>query len=123
MTILKKPILFIILNSVTLYAMDILLPGVIVSGGIWGYVVAAIFIGLLNVFVKPIVKVLSLPFIFLTFGLFLIVINAAILYLTHYLLGVFQFGEIALSISGILDYILAAILFSLVHTFFGKIFR
>lgn len=123
MTLLKKPILFVILNSVTLYVVDILLSGVIVSGGIWGYIVAAVFIGLLNVFVKPIVKVLSLPFIFLTFGLFLIVINAGILYLTQYLLSIFQFGEIALSISGILDYILAAILFSLVHTLFGKIFR
>jgi putative membrane protein len=45
------------------------------------FVVAVIF-GLVNAFIKPIVKLLSLPLSIITLGLFHIVINAAMLWLT-----------------------------------------
>lgn len=51
----------------------------------------AIF-GLVSSFVKPIVKVLSLPFIILTLGLLLFVINALMLLLTSRLAEVFGLG-------------------------------
>jgi putative membrane protein len=43
--------------------------------------VAAIF-GLINTFIKPIVQLISLPFIVLTLGLLIFVINALLLWLT-----------------------------------------
>ena len=46
-------------------------------------VVAAIF-GLVNAFIKPVLKLLSLPFIILTLGLFSLVVNAAMLQLTSW---------------------------------------
>ena len=48
--------------------------------------------GLVSSFVKPIVKVLSLPLIILTLGLMLIVINALMLMLTSKLAGVLDLG-------------------------------
>ena len=47
---------------------------------------AAIF-GLVNAFVKPIVKLFSLPFIILTLGLFTLVVNALMLQMTSWLAG------------------------------------
>ena len=44
--------------------------------------VVALVLGLLTSFVKPVLKLLSLPFIVVTLGLFLLVINAAVLLLT-----------------------------------------
>jgi putative membrane protein len=46
--------------------------------------VAAIF-GVINTFIKPIVKLLSLPFIILTLGLFTFVVNAFMLQLTEWI--------------------------------------
>ena len=48
----------------------------------------AVIFGVLNAVVKPILQVLSLPFIVLTLGLFLIVVNAIMLALTSWLSGV-----------------------------------
>lgn len=48
-------------------------------------VVAALILGVLNAFVKPALRMLSLPFIILTFGLFLIVVNAIMLGITAWM--------------------------------------
>jgi putative membrane protein len=50
-------------------------------------VVVAVVFGLVNSFVRPVVKVLALPFILLTLGLLLFVINALMLLLTSWLAG------------------------------------
>lgn len=55
----------------------------------WLTVVAVgVILGLVSILVKPVVTVLSIPFIVLTLGLFLWVINAAMLMLTGWLAGV-----------------------------------
>ncbi len=51
---------------------------------------AALVLGVLNAFVKPLLRLLSLPFIILTFGFFLLVINALLLRLTAKLVPGFQ---------------------------------
>jgi putative membrane protein len=61
-----------------------LLPGIHVGrgpSGVWTVLVAAAALGLVNVFVKPLLMLLSCPLILVTFGLFLFVINAAMLLL------------------------------------------
>lgn len=51
-----------------------------------------IILGIVSSLVKPVVKLLSLPFIILTLGLFLWVINALMLELTAWLAGRFDLG-------------------------------
>lgn len=68
------------------------------SGGvIVTLVLVSLVIGLVNSVVKPVVKVLSGCLILLTFGLFLLVINAAMLMLSAWILG--QFG-VPFTVSG-----------------------
>ena len=54
--------------------------------------VVALILGLVSTFVEPVVKLLSLPFIILTLGLLLLVINALMLLLTAKLADVFDLG-------------------------------
>ena len=61
---------------------------------------AALLLGLVNAFVRPIVFVLTLPFTLVTFGLFLIVINAAMLELVAYLLHGFTVDNFVAAILG-----------------------
>jgi len=49
--------------------------------------IVALVFSLINTFVAPVVKTLSLPFIIITLGLFLLVINALLLLLTDWIAG------------------------------------
>ena len=73
---------------------------------------AALVLGLLNAFVKPLLRLLSLPFIILTFGFFLLVINALLLWLTSKLVDGFH-------VSGFWPAVKASLVVSLVSFFLG----
>ncbi len=66
-----------------------LLPGVSVAG-LWAAFVTAIVLSLANIFLKPILIILTLPVNILTLGLFTLVINAFIVMLTAYLVAGFS---------------------------------
>jgi putative membrane protein len=53
-------------------------------------IAAAVLLGLVNAIVRPIVFLLTLPFVLITFGLFLIIINAAMLELVAMMLKGFS---------------------------------
>jgi putative membrane protein len=55
------------------------------AGIILAYLFVGLIFGVVNAFVRPIVSFLSLPITILTLGLFTIVINAAMLYLTSWI--------------------------------------
>lgn len=59
-----------------------LLDGMDLSGGFFGALWVALLFGIINTIVGTIVRLLTLPFILLTFGLLLVLINAAMLWLT-----------------------------------------
>ncbi len=81
-----KAIIQIVLNGLAVVLVARLVPGIHYAGD-WVYLLlTGIVVGLLNLTVKPLVTVLSIPFIFVTLGLFFIVINAFILYLASWLL-------------------------------------
>ena len=52
--------------------------------------IVAVVLGLLNIFVKPILVILTLPITFITLGLFLLVINALIILLCDNIVGGFS---------------------------------
>jgi putative membrane protein len=74
-------ILYFLLMAATMLALSQMLPGFRVAG--WGpALVAALVLGVLNAILKPILFVLTLPFTILSLGLFLLVLNGIILWLT-----------------------------------------
>ena len=82
----------IIVNSLTFISLAVLFPNVVYVNSIWTAVLASFVLSLLNMFVKPILTILSLPFTLITLGLVTFVINAAILKLTSFFLGEGTFG-------------------------------
>lgn len=77
----------LVINGVVLYAATRYFPGFILEGGIETFAVGALLLTLLNVFLRPILTLLATPFIWLTFGLFNIVIHIAILWIADTLLA------------------------------------
>ena len=64
-----------------------LLDGVTVSGGILGYLWISALFGVVNAFLGTILRIISLPFIILTLGLVLILVNAVVLAITDAITG------------------------------------
>lgn len=73
-----KLLIRILLSAVAVLFLSYILPGVHVSNYLAAVIVAAI-IGLLNIVVKPVLVILTLPITILTLGIFLLVINAFII--------------------------------------------
>jgi putative membrane protein len=75
-------------------------PGVTIHGGVGGVLIVAGIFGLVNAVLGPIAKLISLPLIVLTLGLFIFVVNAVMLGITAALtsrLDIHDFGAAMLA--------------------------
>ena len=79
--------------------------------------IVAVVLGLLNIFIKPILVILTLPVTILTLGLFLFVINAIIIMLCTHIVGGFKVDSF---LTALLFSIILSILQSLVYSIFGE---
>ncbi|MEG4293601.1 phage holin family protein [Microcoleus sp. C2C3] len=80
-----------IVAAVSLVITAYIVPGITVAS-FPAAMVAAVFIGLVNAVVRPIITLLTLPLSILTLGLFLFVVNAISLSLASWLAGAFSIG-------------------------------
>lgn len=78
---MKNLAIRLMINAAALWVAASLVSGVELVGGIMDVFVVALVFGAVNALIKPVVKFLSVPFIFLTLGLFTLVINAFMLLL------------------------------------------
>jgi putative membrane protein len=115
MDLLRRITAHLVANGVALYFVSVILEGNFAIVGGWkGYLIAAIIFGVLNGIVKPILKILSLPFVVITAGLFIFVINMFLVWFAKYFLDVLQFEGVAIAIEGgVFTYLLAGFLIGL----------
>lgn len=78
-----------VVNALGLLFVSWLFEGIQVNGVGWAFV-AALFLGVFNALVRPVLILLTLPITVVTMGLFIVVINALMLWLTGTLLAGFQ---------------------------------
>lgn len=75
-----------LINAAALYVAVMLVPNLEfdfgAEGAWWKFLLVALIFGLVNTFLKPILRILTLPITLMTLGLFLLVINALLLMLT-----------------------------------------
>lgn len=95
------------------------LPFIYISGDlVWEKLriafLAGLLLGLFNLFVKPVIKLLSLPINILTLGLFNIVINAGILWIVDLILN-------GLRVEGFWGYIWSSLVISIISIVVSKI--
>ncbi|MBP6977677.1 MAG: phage holin family protein [Bacteroidales bacterium] len=76
----------LLISSVIILVTAYILPGVHVDS-FWTALLVALVLALLNVFLKPLLIILTIPFTIITLGLFLLVINAVIILITDQLIG------------------------------------
>ncbi|ANN79869.1 phage holin family protein [Bordetella flabilis] len=99
-------ILVWILNAVALLVVAYLLPGITVAS-FGSALIAALVLGLLNMLVKPVLVLLTLPITIVTLGLFLLILNALLFWFTGSILKGFQ-------VNGFWWAVIGAILFSII---------
>jgi len=116
-------LLRLVINAVALMVAAWLLTGISVSGGSTSkdaltlIVVAAIF-GIVNAIVKPVVTFVSMPFVILTLGLLLIVINGLMLLLTSWISG--KIG-VSFHVDGFWTAVFGAIILSVVSSVLNRL--
>jgi putative membrane protein len=86
---------WLLTNAVALAVAAQLFDGIGFGGAdwqdkIWPLLFVALILGIVNSFVSPILKFLSIPFIIITLGLFLLLINALMLLFTEWLANLFD---------------------------------
>jgi putative membrane protein len=109
----------LLVNMVSITITAVIIPGISIQDRQFGYVILlAAVLGLLNTFIKPLLQILTIRLLFVSYGLILIVTNTIILLLLAWLFDYFVidsllaaiFGAIFISlIGGFLDYLVGVI--------------
>ena len=95
----------------SMWIATLIVPGITVHGGVGTYLWVALLFGLINSIFGSIIKVLTFPVSILTFGLFLFIVNAAMLSLTA------RWSE-KLDITGFWSALFASLIISVITTLF-----
>ncbi len=112
----------LVVNALALGVAAWLFDGIRVNGHgseqVLTLLAVAVVFGIVNAIVAPIVKLLSLPFIILTLGLLLFVINAFMLLLTSKIAGALDLG---FHVDGFWTAVFGSIVISIASAIFGAI--
>lgn len=103
-------IIHFIFSIIAILITSYLIPGSSIT--LLGAVVLAVVLGVINIFIKPVIKLITLPINILTLGLFSLVVNALFIILSSKLVPDFQ-------ISGFWTAFWFSIVLSFVNMFFG----
>lgn len=105
----------LLINTLALIITTWIVPGFEING-VWTAVLAAIVLGVVNTFIRPLMLLITLPFNIITLGLFTFVINALMLWMTAYFVR-------GVHINDWLSAILAAIVLSVTSTILGAVLK
>ena len=109
MILIVKCIVYALAISFTAW----LIPGISVAN-FWSAMLACVVIAIINVFVKPVIKFISLPINILTVGLFSLVINALLLMLAGWITP-------GLHVDGFLSALLGSLILSVCSVIVSKL--
>ena len=84
MTLLIRIVVALAINAAALWVANALFSGVRIHGW-WAYIIGAAVLGIANTVIKPVLALITLPLIILTLGLFLLVINIAMVALAAWI--------------------------------------
>jgi putative membrane protein len=108
-------VISLVVSTVAVFVGSYILPGVEVDSWMTAGIVAVV-LGVLNLFIKPLISILTLPITLLTFGLFSFVINALMVLLADYLIE-------GLTVDGFLWALAFSLVISLVSSFLNSLLK
>jgi len=85
-------LLRLVVNAAALWVATEIVPGVGYEGGALPFLAVALIFGLINATIRPITKLLTCPLILLTLGLFALIVNGLMLWLTSSVAGSLGLG-------------------------------
>ena len=104
-------------NTIALYVATWLLSGLDYGTDWWVPLAAGLVFTLANSFLKPVLAILSIPFIIVTLGIFYFLINVFMLYLTHWIVPQFTIDSFWWAA---LAAVIISIVNGLLHAAFGR---
>jgi putative membrane protein len=111
-----------VIASLSLFIAAWFVPGIRVEGNAWTvYAVMAVVLGLINAVIRPILKLLSIPLIILTLGLFLLVINGITLWLASKI--AVKWFHVGFYVDGFRSAFLGALIVSIVSIILSALFK
>lgn len=132
---MKKIIRRIALNTVVIFTAAFALPGLSFSNDLKVLFLAAAALVLVNLLVRPVVKLITLPVNFMTLGVFSWLVNVLMLYIVTQLISGFSVAEFAfegfsfggfsmpaMQVSIFWSYVLASLTIGLLSSFFDWVF-
>lgn len=111
-----KLLISLLLNTLALIITASLVPGFHVDNFFPSAILAAIVLGIVNTFIKPVLLLLTLPLTVITLGLFIFVVNAIVLRITTLFVSGFV-------VDGWLPAILGAIVLSIISTILSTLVK
>ncbi len=133
-----KILISIIINAFILYIITYLLwPSEWVSAGVylwcWDcsyesldaikiYLIWGIVLWAINVTIKPVLKILSLPLVFVFLGLVVFIINAIVLKLFTYIMDVLIIPWVAYNINWWVNFVIAVAIFTILNMVYSLLF-
>lgn len=105
---MKKLFAKFVASTLSLWIISLLLENVFIDS-FQNLITLSIVLGILNISLKPLLKLFSLPVTVLTLGLFSFVINAVVLKIAFYLIP-------GVALTGILGTLIASVLLSVINS-------
>src|SRR5208337_4171010 len=113
-------VLNLLINAFALWAAAKVVSGITYSGPWYGLLFVALVFGVLNAFLRPVLKLLSFPVVILTLGLFIFVLNAFMLWLTG---AASRALDLGFSVAGFWPALWGALVISLINVMLSCVFR
>jgi putative membrane protein len=110
----------LLVNAVALWVATAVVPGVTYDGGLLPFLAVAFVFGVINAFLRPVLKILTFPIIILTLGIFALVVNGLMLWLTSSLSGALGLG---FHVRGFWPAFWGALVVSIVSTILSMVVR
>ncbi|MGC4085353.1 MAG: phage holin family protein [Vicinamibacterales bacterium] len=85
-------LLRLLVNAAGLWVATQIVPGVSYTGGAGPFLVVALIFGIINATLRPVMKLMTCPLILLTLGLFALIVNGLMLWLTSSIATSFGLG-------------------------------
>jgi putative membrane protein len=110
----------LLVNAAALWVATRLVPGVSYEGGALPLLGVALVFGVVNAFIRPVMKILTFPLIIVTLGVFALVVNGLMLWLTSSLSASLGLG---FHVSGFWASFWGALVVSIVSTLLSMLIR
>ena len=110
----------LLVNAAALWVATRIVPGVTFDGGLLPFLAVALVFGVINSTLRPLTKILTFPLILVTLGLFALVVNGLMLWLTSSLSSALGLG---FHVAGFWPAFLGALVVSFVSTILSMLVR